>query len=59
FIRCLNVPFCSLYQHGYSSLGGLTNTRPNPALATDPHGTTFRPAYDLVRDDQERLGRDG
>ncbi|KAG5931724.1 hypothetical protein E4U53_001642 [Claviceps sorghi] len=55
FIRCLDVPFCSLYQHGYSSLGGITNTRPNPALA---HGTTFRPAYDLVRDDEERLGRD-
>ncbi|KAG6005769.1 hypothetical protein E4U21_007720 [Claviceps maximensis] len=58
FIRCLNVPFCSLYQQGYSSLGGVTNTRPNPALAMDDQGTKFRPAYELVRDDEERLGRD-
>ncbi|KAG5999072.1 hypothetical protein E4U43_002299 [Claviceps pusilla] len=58
FIRCLHVPFCSLYQKGYSSLGGVTNTRPNPALAVDAQGTNFRPAYELVRDDEERLGRD-
>ncbi|KAG6097648.1 hypothetical protein E4U30_000465 [Claviceps sp. LM220 group G6] len=58
FIRCLDVPFCSLYQQGYSSLGGVTNTRPNPALAIDAQGTEFRPAYELVRDDEERLGRD-
>jgi FAD synthetase len=36
----------------------MTNTRPNPALALDADAGTFRPAYDLVRDDQERLGRD-
>lgn len=59
FIRRLDVPFCSLYQQGYSSLGGVTNTRPNPALAIDAEGTKFRPAYELVRDDEERLGRDG
>ncbi|KAG5976133.1 hypothetical protein E4U55_007489 [Claviceps digitariae] len=58
FIRSLHVPFCSLYQQGYSSLGGVTNTRPNPALAVDAQATTFRPAYELVRDDEERLGRD-
>ncbi|KAG6018169.1 hypothetical protein E4U41_004025, partial [Claviceps citrina] len=59
FIRRLHIPFCSLYQQGYSSLGGVTNTRPNPALAMDALGTEFRPAYELVRDDEERLGRDG
>ncbi|OAA38373.1 Rossmann-like alpha/beta/alpha sandwich fold protein [Metarhizium rileyi] len=58
FILRLEIPFCPLYQQGYSSLGGVNNTRPNPALAIDPDGTTFRPAYDLVRDDEERLGRD-
>jgi len=36
----------------------MTNTRPNPALALDADGKTFRPAYELVRDDEERLGRD-
>ncbi|KAK3382347.1 putative FAD synthetase [Lasiosphaeria ovina] len=61
FIRRVGVPFCCLYQQGFSSLGGVTNTRPNPALALDPgvDGTKkFRPAYELVRDDEERLGRD-
>ena len=36
----------------------MTNTRPNPALALDSGAHTFRPAYELVRDDEERLGRD-
>ena len=36
----------------------MTNTRPNPALALDSSAKTFRPAYELVRDDEERLGRD-
>ncbi|GAB0137983.1 hypothetical protein EsDP_00006233 [Epichloe bromicola] len=58
FILRLNLSFCSLYQQGYSSLGGVKNTRPNPALAIDAEGTQFRPAYELVRDDEERLGRD-
>jgi FAD synthetase len=58
FIRYLDIPFCSLYQQGFSSLGGMTNTRPNPALAVDSDPTKFRPAYELTRDDEERLGRD-
>ncbi|KAK4453185.1 hypothetical protein QBC34DRAFT_396544 [Podospora aff. communis PSN243] len=58
FIRQLELPFCCLYERGFSSLGGVTNTRPNPALALDAEGKSFRPAYELVRDDEERLGRD-
>ncbi|KJK79460.1 hypothetical protein H634G_05051 [Metarhizium anisopliae BRIP 53293] len=58
FILRLDIPFCSLYQQGYSSLGGVKNTRPNPALAVGSEGIKFRPAYELVRDDEERLGRD-
>ncbi|KAK3331918.1 hypothetical protein B0T19DRAFT_88915 [Cercophora scortea] len=58
FIRSLDIPFCSLYDQGFSSLGGVSNTRPNPALALDADAKTFRPAYQLVRDDEERLGRD-
>ncbi|KAK0720018.1 hypothetical protein B0H67DRAFT_484685 [Lasiosphaeris hirsuta] len=58
FIRQLDLSFCCLYDQGFSSLGGMTNTRPNPALALDPDAKTFRPAYELVRDDEERLGRD-
>ncbi|KAK3316714.1 hypothetical protein B0H66DRAFT_604990 [Apodospora peruviana] len=56
FIRHMGIPFCSLYDRGFSSLGGMSNTRPNPALAVDGDG--FKPAYELVRDDEERLGRD-
>ncbi|KAF2121577.1 hypothetical protein BDV96DRAFT_217283 [Lophiotrema nucula] len=73
FIRHLNIPYCSLYDCGYTSLGGTTDTHPNPALQKKapppkveiPNGTTngtstpkFRPAYELIDDYEERLGRD-
>ncbi|POR37419.1 Uncharacterized protein TPAR_02379 [Tolypocladium paradoxum] len=58
FIRRLEIPFCSLYNRGFTSLGGTKNTRPNPALALGGDDKAFRPAYELARDDEERLGRD-
>ncbi|OQO09418.1 hypothetical protein B0A48_04816 [Cryoendolithus antarcticus] len=66
FIRELDVPYCELYDMGYTSLGGTTDTHPNPALRADPGGgmegkqekRVFRPAYELEEDDEERLGRD-
>jgi FAD synthetase len=57
---------------GYTSLGGTTDTHPNPALlgavkesdsalsskeAAQTKAGAFRPAYELVEDDEERLGR--
>jgi len=36
----------------------MTDTHPNPALALDADPTMFRPAYELMDDDEERLGRD-
>ncbi len=42
---------------GYTSLGGTTDTHPNPALKADNEGH-FKPAYELVEDKAERLGRD-
>ncbi|QSZ28724.1 hypothetical protein DSL72_003226 [Monilinia vaccinii-corymbosi] len=70
FIRHLKIPYCPLYDRGYTSLGGTTDTHPNPVLvADDGKGDAdadadgkkerkFRPAYELVEDMEERLGRD-
>ncbi|CAG8961633.1 hypothetical protein HYFRA_00006170 [Hymenoscyphus fraxineus] len=64
FIRRLEIPYCVLYDRGYTSLGGTTDTHPNPALKAsngeDKKETEqiFRPAYELVEDEAERLGRD-
>ncbi|PHH58634.1 hypothetical protein CDD81_5015 [Ophiocordyceps australis] len=59
FIRHLDIPFCSLYNQGYTSLGGVKNTRPNPALALNGDVTAYRPAYELQCENEERLGRHG
>ncbi|KAG8628404.1 hypothetical protein KVT40_004277 [Elsinoe batatas] len=62
FIRHLDIPYCTLYDLGYTSLGGTTDTHPNPALKVDGSDSTgetkYRPAYELVEDEEERLGRD-
>ena len=73
FIRHLKIPYCELYDRGYTSLGGTEDTHPNPALKLDgetsqrkeggneeagEQNTKFRPAYELWEDEEERLGRD-
>jgi FAD synthetase len=69
FILELGLEYCTLYDLGYTSLGGTTDTHPNPALAVKEDGDAgemgrwvgegkFRPAYELVEDGEERLGRD-
>jgi FAD synthetase len=69
FIRYLKVPYCVLYDRGYTSLGGTRDTEPNPALRRESSSGSsgssgkpevqFRPAYELVDDVEERLGRGG
>lgn len=49
-IRLLRVPYCSLYEIGYTSLGSASNTLPNPIL-------DGRPAWELARAEDERAGR--
>jgi len=57
FIRALGVEYCVLYDRGYTSLGGTDDTLPNPALAKAGIDG-FRPAFELVSDLEERLGRE-
>lgn len=57
FLRHLDIPYCELYDLGYTSLGGTNDTHPNPALRTGDG--KYLPAYELKKDEEERLGREG
>lgn len=47
-----------MYDQGYTSLGGTKDTHPNPLLKRADDAEGFRPAYELLEDNEERLGRD-
>ncbi|PKI84262.1 Fad1p [Malassezia vespertilionis] len=53
-VRC--VPYCSLYDQGYTSLGSTFNTEKNPRLL-DAATHTYLPAYKLLDCAWERAGR--
>lgn len=55
FILAMGVPYCSLYDKGYTSIGEVNNTKPNPALLVE--GCTYAPAYNLKEEELERAGR--
>ena len=59
FVRQLSLPYCVLYDRGYTSLGSIENTHPNPQLKrVDENGiVSYRPAYQLSDQDSERAGR--
>jgi FAD synthetase len=60
------LEYCSMYDEGYTSLGGVGDTVRNPKLRVVEDGqgegetgvVRYRPAYELVVDGEERLGRE-
>ncbi|VDP91317.1 unnamed protein product, partial [Echinostoma caproni] len=59
FLRSLSLPYCNLYDVGYTSLGSMEDTHPNPSLryVTESGLTEYRPAYLLSDFHLERSGR--
>eukprot|EP00566_Odontella_aurita_P009011 CAMPEP_0113531206 /NCGR_PEP_ID=MMETSP0015_2-20120614/3370_1 /TAXON_ID=2838 /ORGANISM="Odontella" /LENGTH=812 /DNA_ID=CAMNT_0000430021 /DNA_START=39 /DNA_END=2477 /DNA_ORIENTATION=- /assembly_acc=CAM_ASM_000160 len=67
FLRLFQLPYCSLYDKGYTSLGTVKDTLPCPALAKPPMSVSdqsqsgrtwdYWPAFMLRDWDQERAGR--
>ncbi|XKL63405.1 hypothetical protein PGB90_005769 [Kerria lacca] len=58
FLRCANVPYCSLYNEGYTSLGAKSNTSVNSGLKfVSKCDVYYKPAFLLHEDITEREGR--
>ncbi|ODV92353.1 hypothetical protein CANCADRAFT_85596 [Tortispora caseinolytica NRRL Y-17796] len=60
FLTGANIPYCSLYDKGYTSIGSTTDTKPNPALLaeTENGSVSYLRGPELLDDSKERLGRD-
>lgn len=59
FIRELDVPYCDLYNQGYSSLGTKSDTTKNSSLLrlNDKGEPYYLPAWYLTKSNEERLCR--
>ncbi|XP_064383362.1 FAD synthase-like isoform X2 [Halichondria panicea] len=63
FLKLFRVPYCKLYDRGYTSLDGVQDTLPNPALlinnpkALNSDLCDYLPAYMLSDEGLERAGR--
>lgn len=55
FLRQGNLPYCVLYDEGYTSIGNMNNTVKNPALIKDDG--SYLPAYQLTDGTLERRSR--
>ena len=61
FIRHINLPYCPLYDKGFTSLGNPSTTHPNRQLLVRSDETMllkYRPAFELEDESAERAGRD-
>lgn len=60
FLRDCQLDYCSLYDHGYTSLGNIFDTVQNPELwrsGEDGKEGYYLPAYELKDGSSERCGR--
>lgn len=57
YLRSTGLPYCSLYDDGYTSLGSTADTLPNPGLQHPDDPWTFLPAWELADGTSERDGR--
>ncbi|XP_065160034.1 uncharacterized protein [Atheta coriaria] len=56
YLLSFKVPYCCLYDEGYTSLGNVDNTLKNPQLLNEDTGAYY-PAYRLLKSTKERSGR--
>ena len=56
FLTAFHLPYCTLYDEGYTSIGTTLDSIPNPALY-DSVTQSYRPAFKLMSEEQERCGR--
>ena len=52
-MREIGIPYCQLYEKGYTSIGNMSNTKVNKNLATEGG---YRPAYE-ANGEVERINR--
>ncbi|KAF7281020.1 hypothetical protein GWI33_005208 [Rhynchophorus ferrugineus] len=59
YLLYYKVPYCKLYDYGYTSLGNTTNTIRNPSLlfSYGDEKDVYLPAYKMMVDKKERSGR--
>ncbi|XP_033220343.1 FAD synthase-like isoform X2 [Belonocnema kinseyi] len=57
FLLDFEVPYCSLYDEGYSSIGAATSTFKNPLLKDPNNPSVYLPAHTLTDASAERNGR--
>ena len=58
-IRYFQIPYCILYEQGYTSLGSKSKTQKNPALFLEKRGEVevYKPAWTLDAVETERSNR--